>query len=890
MPGLDDAFRTRFVEVFEGTLQTLEWLRIMLQREVNAPFRKFQQHDAFEALGFMFTMLNFAEGFAFDYIVGQKENVVCPNCGVVMERQCENDDGDGFLEIPIEKYMQANDVQALIDAYQTEQEKEVECYGCHATSDSRTKNEIYQTGQFLIMKLYWFEHGPNGANLINDKEIFPSHEITVNGKVYHLKSLVMHDMRDADSGHHTAHLFVNGQWIKRSDSSVTYNSNVPKKPYILFYEEGAAELPAMEVSSGEDDPAQEEISSIKCPDCDMSFQKKQDFMRHTIVIHQTLKRKIGDVIFAATHNEKVACPFCGKQYAFKHLLRHTHSCQNVKTDAEKKRKRKEQKIDSQNRKRAKDKDDEERSAEKKKEEADRKRRDREKAKADGEKRAEEKKADADRKRRDRDNKPTPAQEAFQEKKEFLAAQSDLDKINEEEVLKKVKYPFKTIKEGKLCPHCKSRNLPNEPPTGCCNGGKVKFDLPKPHPLIRSLLSGISQKVKNFRKNIRYYNNALTLASMGGLGDENLPKLKGYTPNVRFHGRIYHALGGLVPEEGEQRKFAQFFTYDANEDEEAQARMNSTKSAHKMDKAIITGLQKMIKEVNPYVKDFKMMSELSQDVVEDVQFVLKRDKDQIGKHEHPGQFHLPSTNEVAIIAINEALKFGDIKVFLKGGGVQFISEHNHAFDSLHFILLFPDGYPGWTKTLKKTDGKKLTAAAFYKYLLQYRDEDESIDGHFNTILRSGRLMQEYVCSMYFKIEQDRLWYIQNEYQDNIRMDSRKNIMDAIHQEDDLKDIGRNVVLPATYIGSPRWYQKRFQDAMAIVRELGKPDLFITFTAHGKWDHNIRSLHEGEDTEDRPDVTNRIFKQKLERLKKDIMDENFFGRAKALVYTIEFQKRG
>ena len=84
--------------------------------------------------------------------------------------------------------------------------------------------------------------------------------------------------------------------------------------------------------------------------------------------------------------------------------------------------------------------------------------------------------------------------------------------------------------------------------------------------------------------------------------------------------------------------------------------------------------------------------------------------------------------------------------------------------------------------------------------------------------------------------------------------------------------------------------RFQDAMAIVRELGKPDLFITFTAHGKWDHNIRSLHEGEDTEDRPDVTNRIFKQKLERLRKDIMDENFFGRAKALVYTIEFQKRG
>ena len=675
----------------------------------------------------------------------------------------------------------------------------------------------------------------------------------------------MHDMRNAESGHHTAHLLVNGQWIKRSDSSVTYNSNVPKKPYILFYEEGAAELPAMDVSSGDDDPAQEEINSIKCPDCDKSFQEKQDFMRHTIVIHQKLTRKIGDVIFAATQNEKVACPFCGKQYVFRNLLRHTNSCQNSKTDEEKKKNRREQFNDSQKKKRKKDK-------------------------ADEEKNYAQKKADAERKKAkwDKDNKPTPAQEAYQKNLDFLAAQNDLDKINEEKVLKKVKFPFKTIKEGKLCPHCKSRNLPLEP--SCCNGGNVKIDLPKPHPLIRSLLSGISQKVKNFRKNIRYYNNALTLASMGGLGDNSLPELKGYNPNVRFQGRIYHMLGGLVPEEGEQRKFAQFFTYDATEDEEAQARMNSTRSAHKLDKTIITQLQKMLKEVNPYVKDFKMISELSEDEVEEVQFVLKRDKDQIGKHQHPGQFHLPSTNEVAIIAINEALQFGDIKVFLKGGGHRYISEHNHSFDSLHFILLFPDGYPGWTKTLKKTDGKKLTAAAFYKYLLQYRDEDESIEGHFNTILRSARLMQEYVCSMYFKIEQDRLWYIENEHQKNIKMDSRKNVIDAIHKEDDLKDIGKNVVLPATYIGSPRWYQKRFQDAMAIVRELGKPDLFITFTAHGKWDHNIRSLHEGETTEDRPDVTNRIFKQKLERLRKDIMDENFFGRAKALVYTIEFQKRG
>lgn len=44
------------------------------------------------------------------------------------------------------------------------------------------------------------------------------------------------------------------------------------------------------------------------------------------------------------------------------------------------------------------------------------------------------------------------------------------------------------------------------------------------------------------------------------------------------------------------------------------------------------------------------------------------------------------------------------------------------------------------------------------------------------------------------------------------------------------------------------------------------------------------------EDRPDILTRVFKIKLDHLINDIKDKNILGRVKAVVYTIEFQKRG
>ena len=84
-------------------------------------------------------------------------------------------------------------------------------------------------------------------------------------------------------------------------------------------------------------------------------------------------------------------------------------------------------------------------------------------------------------------------------------------------------------------------------------------------------------------------------------------------------------------------------------------------------------------------------------------------------------------------------------------------------------------------------------------------------------------------------------------------------------------------------------QKFQDCMAIVRKHGKPHLFITFTANGKWDETKKSCFDGQEPTNRPDLVCRIFNAKLEELKKDILQNHVLGRVKAYSYVIEFQKR-
>ena len=124
---------------------------------------------------------------------------------------------------------------------------------------------------------------------------------------------------------------------------------------------------------------------------------------------------------------------------------------------------------------------------------------------------------------------------------------------------------------------------------------------------------------------------------------------------------------------------------------------------------------------------------------------------------------------------------------------------------------------------------------------------------------------------------------------IRAEKYRVLIDAVHAGD-VARVGTKIVLPPTIYGSPRFYAECFQNAMAIVRTFGKPDLFISFTCNPKWNEITSALNDGEHACDRPDLTARVFKMKFDALMDDLIKRHVFGEVRAYTCTIEFQKRG
>ncbi|XP_031395056.1 uncharacterized protein LOC116206350 [Punica granatum] len=151
---------------------------------------------------------------------------------------------------------------------------------------------------------------------------------------------------------------------------------------------------------------------------------------------------------------------------------------------------------------------------------------------------------------------------------------------------------------------------------------------------------------------------------------------------------------------------------------------------------------------------------------------------------------------------------------------------------------------------------------------------SCSGESQTLFRAGRLLQQFLVDASACIEEDRLNWMRH-YQRQLLAELYSGLRDAIRQAGLMPDsIGR------------------MTDAMAICRSMGHPDLFLTFTCNPKWpevQYFIETL-EGQKSDDRIDVVIRVFSIKLWELMDDIKRRNIFGRVVAVVYTIEFQKRG
>jgi hypothetical protein len=129
------------------------------------------------------------------------------------------------------------------------------------------------------------------------------------------------------------------------------------------------------------------------------------------------------------------------------------------------------------------------------------------------------------------------------------------------------------------------------------------------------------------------------------------------------------------------------------------------------------------------------------------------------------------------------------------------------------------------------------------------------------------------------------------QTTLRADQYKGMVDAMQQDGaNSTNFGRMVVLPTTFVGSPRHMNQLYQDSMALVRNFGKPDLFITMTCNPNWPEILHELRPREEANDRPDLTSKVFNMKLNALLKDLLHNGVLGIAVADIHVVEWQKRG
>lgn len=186
-------------------------------------------------------------------------------------------------------------------------------------------------------------------------------------------------------------------------------------------------------------------------------------------------------------------------------------------------------------------------------------------------------------------------------------------------------------------------------------------------------------------------------------------------------------------------------------------------------------------------------------------------------------------------------------------------------------------------LKKT--ANISPLQFYAFRIAVRKNI------FNPMHFCGKLFQQYLVHAYARAESNNLnYYRQN--QSDLRVETYQGLMDHLNNvaRKNTATIGNLYILPSSFHGGPRFMAKLYQDNMAICRKFGRPDLFITFTCNPKWKEIDDLLGPKQSASDRPDIVVRVFNLKLKQLIDDITKKHIFGKVKAFVYVIEYQKRG
>jgi hypothetical protein len=415
--------------------------------------------------------------------------------------------------------------------------------------------------------------------------------------------------------------------------------------------------------------------------------------------------------------------------------------------------------------------------------------------------------------------------------------------------------------------------------------------------------------ETFRNNIRNYNNAFAFTSFGVTAIDNTVNIGNGPWVFKVNGEVVHRHGSLLPDEGQTPTYAQVYFYDSNDATNYRMRHPAN---HGLDRGVMQDLHDMLQAHNHFAASYRHAVERLRGNEDIYSLTL-----QVENRTDLRRYNLPTGNEgvAAIIPNIPNATTRDVVVHCRDGGGPFqrVSESSGAYDPLYYVLLFPRGELGWHWDLPRVnrgnnrgrrnenndednleenvlDGREqgatntgITRMNYYSYRLHQHV------GEAETLIRGGKLFQQWIVDAWATVEQARLNWICF-HQNTIRAEMYSGVQDAIDAGGELGQIGQAMVLPATFTGSPRSMFQKCQDSMSVICHTGKEDLFITMTANPQWPEIQNALLPGQTAADRPELVARVFHQKLKEMIKDIWVNGIFGRAIARVHTIEFQKRG
>ncbi|KAF0304450.1 hypothetical protein FJT64_023747 [Amphibalanus amphitrite] len=276
-------------------------------------------------------------------------------------------------------------------------------------------------------------------------------------------------------------------------------------------------------------------------------------------------------------------------------------------------------------------------------------------------------------------------------------------------------------------------------------------------------------------------------------------------------------------DGERPSFAQIYVNDPDCDDpaaEAALRLGhvplprGTREPERVRLlTLLEQLQVLLRQVNPYVQDFIHAAELPEEEVQQQRLVVSADARPADQH--PRRYNrAEGFREVAVLMDEEPVHQDIVlrrRADAEGPFLQTVNETHRAFEALHFVLLLPFGTDGWQPELRQAvangrgDVRGVTLMQYYAHRLQLRpDLDDSM-------FRAGRLFQEYVCMAFARVETQRLLYLARN-QAGLRAELYQRLQDALPGDAERElaggdRVGQRVILPASFTGGPRYYQRR-----------------------------------------------------------------------------------